>query len=411
MSLETMMGSFGSPLLCIDHHMLLSIICMRINLVIDIPKPESAYIEGDTEELTEEEYNIVFVGGLEKKKKKKKVTKEKDLPQQQSNRGGEGSLHLESPLSSAPSSVRGSPGGRGGPKGSGRSKRQSGVSAGGRGELDDDRGDRDDMDLDDGETAGQHSNKCASENRSLEPEEMNANAKCQKTDGIDDAPGSKEETMKVLTQEHEKLVNTKQLTDPIGVVKMLRAYQGQNRNKEAWKRKKEVQTPISDAAKKLLMCEFRSISRVFFGVDMESGEGREHGEDEQEVQLGEMKVELNKLIEKGGEIVSEVQKKGNSNGGRDGVGSSMMDVTPHLSTNLSKWGVPASVVDDRSRVVKFVQDLSGEVLKDLKDLSDNLHTGQNIDLKLYFEVLKYLEAVMKNHVQEFKPPNTPYIIA
>ncbi|KIJ40803.1 hypothetical protein M422DRAFT_256225 [Sphaerobolus stellatus SS14] len=318
---------------------------------MDIPKPESEYIERDTEDLIEEEYNIVFVGGLEKKKKKKKkkkkVTKEKDLSQQQSNRGGEGSLHLESPLSSAPSSVRGSPGGGGGPEGSGRSERQSGVSAGGRGELDDGRGDRDDMDLDDGETAGQHSNKRASENHSPEPEEMNANAKRQRTAGVDDVPGSKEQAMKMLTQEHEKLTNTKQLTDPIGVVKMLWAYK-----------------------------KFRSISRVFFEVDMESGEGREHvevqyteildgmrnwvekhnklGKDEQEVRLGGMKVELNKLIEKGGVIVSELQKKGNLNGGRDGVGSSMMDVTPHLLTNLSKCGVPASVVDDRSYVVKFV---------------------------------------------------------
>ncbi|KIJ29383.1 hypothetical protein M422DRAFT_269220 [Sphaerobolus stellatus SS14] len=60
----------------------------------NIPEPDSEWIEGDREELTEEEHNIVLVGALEEKKKKK-TTKEKDLAQQELARGVHHHLQLE----------------------------------------------------------------------------------------------------------------------------------------------------------------------------------------------------------------------------------------------------------------------------------------------------------------------------
>ncbi|KIJ26691.1 hypothetical protein M422DRAFT_272200 [Sphaerobolus stellatus SS14] len=115
-----------------------------------------------------------------------------------------------------------------------------------------------------------------------------------------------------------------------------------------------------------------------------------------------MKIDLDSLITTGTEIVSKLQEKGNLNGGRDGVGLSMMNIRERSLTSLSKWGVASFVGEEKSQVVKFVQDLGGEVLKHMKNLSDNMQTGDNIDLKLYFELLNYLEAVMKNHVVQFK---------
>ncbi|KIJ33802.1 hypothetical protein M422DRAFT_783091 [Sphaerobolus stellatus SS14] len=108
------------------------------------------------------------------------------------------------------------------------------------------------------------------------------------------------------------------------------------------------------------------------------------GKDQKDVLLKAMKTDIDSLIMKGTEIVSKLKEKGNLNGGRDG------------------WGVAPFVGEERSQVVKFVQDLGGEVLMHMKKLADNMQTGGNVDLKLYFDLLKYLEAAMKNHVVQLK---------
>ncbi|KIJ34751.1 hypothetical protein M422DRAFT_263107 [Sphaerobolus stellatus SS14] len=385
----------------------------RINLVTDIPEPDTECIEGDTMELTTEEYNIVFVGGLEKKKKKKKKkTKEKDLSQQELNRGGEGSVRLTSPLSSAPPSVRGSAGGGGGsgsgarsggdPGDSPRSSQQGqgspgGDLGGGRGELDDENaGDnRDDMDVNAGDAAGKRSNKHLSENPSEEGEERNANAKRQRTSGGDLVPAGKAEALKVLEKDYKKdleLMNLQTLTDPIGVVKMLWIYKDPFPGYFfEWKWHKNMKEDGIDQHIEVLNSMKDWVA-----------EHSKLGMDEKDVLLKAMKTDIDLLIMTGTEIVSKLQEKGNLNGGRDGVGSSMIDVRECSETSLSKWGVAPFVEEERSQVVKFVQDLSGDVLKHMKKLSDNMQTGGNVNLKLYFELLKYLEAVMKKHVVQFK---------
>ncbi|KIJ26704.1 hypothetical protein M422DRAFT_272213 [Sphaerobolus stellatus SS14] len=119
------------------------------------------------------------------------------------------------------------------------------------------------------------------------------------------------------------------------------------------------------------------------------------GKDQKDVLLKAMKTDIDSLIMKGTEIVSKLKEKGNLNGGRDGVGSSLIDVTKCPESSLSKWGVAPFVGGERSHIVKFVKDLGGEVLMHMKNLADNMQMGGNVDLKLYFDLLKYLEAVIR----------------
>ncbi|KIJ31772.1 hypothetical protein M422DRAFT_53238 [Sphaerobolus stellatus SS14] len=173
-------------------------------------------------------------------------------------------------------------------------------------------------------------------------------------------------------------------------------------------------SPVSDAAKKLLMCdpfEGYHLGWTWSTVEEYSVESYielveemlewvaghdELGPNDQEARLTTMKVQITLLIKQGREAVENLKKKANENGGRDGVGSSMMVIRPRSGSSFSKWGVPHFVADKPNQVVQFLDKLGGGVLDLLKNVSDGLQKGGPVDLELYFE------AVMKNHVSKFK---------
>ncbi|KIJ46812.1 hypothetical protein M422DRAFT_249552 [Sphaerobolus stellatus SS14] len=447
-----------------------------LNGVVLIKIEEDGSIQGknfnfirNAEKLTAEEHNIVFVRGKEKKKSKKK-TKEKDQSQEESNRAEDESVQIDSSLSSPGSSpaAPGSPGG--GPEHSpthSASENLGSNDGAGRNEVhssgqdfesepldplpfdnENDAGEnRDDMfgDRNGGMTPVQHSNKRSGENCSPEPEELNANAKHQRTPGADSALAEKAEAIKELEKEYggKVLKGISGLVDPVGVKKTLRIYLGvfgliflnyankANNMIDAPKWDNTLRTatadelwayiswgrqviqkalgrvgvieryPVSDAAKKFLMRDPFEGYHLEERLDWVAGHD-ELGPNEQEAQLTTMKVQITLLIKQGREAVENMKKKVNENGGRDGVGSSMMVIRPCSGSRFSKWGVPPFVADKPNQVVQFLDKLGGGVLDLLKNVSDGLQKGALVDLELYFEVLQYFEAVMKNHVAKFK---------